>query len=86
MERGSAKRDRLARFYRVVRYLQSHPEGATPEAVAGEIGRILADREYAGCIRQGLSTIREKMGDRGCSLRVARMASEMIRGVRMRRE
>ena len=37
-ERGSAKRDRLARFYRVVRYLQSHPEGATPEAIAGFVG------------------------------------------------
>ena len=31
----SAKRDRLARFYRVLRYLAAHPEGATVDAVAG---------------------------------------------------
>ena len=37
-ERSSTKRDRLARFYRVVRYLQSHPDGATPEAIAGFVG------------------------------------------------
>ena len=37
-DRSSAKRDRLARFYRVVRYLQSHPDGATPEAIAGFVG------------------------------------------------
>lgn len=31
----TAKRDRLARFYRVLRYLAAHPEGATVDAVAG---------------------------------------------------
>jgi proteasome accessory factor B len=31
----SAKRDRLARFYKVLRYLGAHPEGATVDAVAG---------------------------------------------------
>ena len=31
----TAKRDRLARFYRVLRYMAAHPEGATVEAVAG---------------------------------------------------
>ena len=30
-----AKHDRLARFYRVLRYLAAHPEGATVDAVAG---------------------------------------------------
>jgi proteasome accessory factor B len=34
----AAKRDRLARFYRVVRYLAAHPEGATVEAVAEFVG------------------------------------------------
>jgi len=29
------KRDRLARFYRVLRYLAAHPEGATVDSVAG---------------------------------------------------
>src|SRR5512142_2860496 len=37
-ERSTAKRDRLARFYRVVRYLQSHPEGASPNAIAEFVG------------------------------------------------
>ncbi len=37
-ERSTAKRDRLARFYRVVRYLQSHPEGASPNAIADFVG------------------------------------------------
>jgi len=31
----AAKRDRLARFYRVLRYLAAHPEGATVDAIAG---------------------------------------------------
>jgi proteasome accessory factor B len=31
----TAKHDRLARFYRVLRYLAAHPEGATVDAVAG---------------------------------------------------
>jgi proteasome accessory factor B len=31
----TTKRDRLARFYRVLRYLAAHPEGATVDAIAG---------------------------------------------------
>jgi predicted DNA-binding transcriptional regulator YafY len=31
----SSKRDRLARFYKVLRFLAAHPEGATVDAVAG---------------------------------------------------
>ena len=31
----SAKHDRLARFYRVLRFLAAHPEGSTVDAVAG---------------------------------------------------
>jgi proteasome accessory factor B len=37
-DRASAKHDRLARFYRVLHYLQAHPEGATPDAIAGFVG------------------------------------------------
>jgi len=37
-DRSSAKRDRLARFYKVVRFLAAHPEGATPDAVASFVG------------------------------------------------
>jgi proteasome accessory factor B len=35
--RAFRKRDRLARFYRVVRYLDAHPEGVTP----ADLGRFL---------------------------------------------
>jgi predicted DNA-binding transcriptional regulator YafY len=31
----TAKHDRLARFYRVLRYLAAHPEGATVDSIAG---------------------------------------------------
>jgi predicted DNA-binding transcriptional regulator YafY len=34
----TGKHDRLARFYRVLRYLAAHPEGATVDAVAGFVG------------------------------------------------
>jgi predicted DNA-binding transcriptional regulator YafY len=37
-DRLSAKHDRLARFYRVIRYLAAHPEGATIDAIAGFVG------------------------------------------------
>jgi proteasome accessory factor B len=34
----TTKHDRLARFYRVLRFLAAHPEGATVDAVAGFVG------------------------------------------------
>ncbi len=37
-DRASGKHDRLARFYKVLHYLRAHPEGATPEAIAGFTG------------------------------------------------
>jgi len=37
-ERSTGKHDRLARFYRVLRYLAAHPEGATVDAVARFVG------------------------------------------------
>lgn len=37
-DRASAKRDRLARFYRVVRYLAAHPDGVRPDDVAAFVG------------------------------------------------
>ena len=47
--RAGAKRDRLARFYRVVRFLESRPEGATPEEIATFVGmsRRTAYRDLA---------------------------------------
>jgi lipid-A-disaccharide synthase len=56
-------------------------EQATAEAVADEILRIVDDVEYGRRIRDGLSRIRERMGEGGCSRRVACMASEMSRGI-----
>jgi len=35
---GGRKRDRLARFYKVVRYLDAHPEGSSPDEVARFLG------------------------------------------------
>jgi len=55
---------------------------ATPEVIAEEILRILDDRDYREKIQQGLSDVRIKMGEPGCSFRVAKMASEMSRGIR----
>jgi predicted DNA-binding transcriptional regulator YafY len=37
-DRLAAKHDRLARFYRVFRFLAAHPEGATVDAVAAFVG------------------------------------------------
>lgn len=54
-------------------------EKALPEAISAEILHILSDPDYEHAMRQGLSRIREKMGDGGCSKRVALIISEMIR-------
>jgi lipid-A-disaccharide synthase len=56
-------------------------EQATAESVAEEILRILDDVDYNRRIRQGLSRVGKRMGAPGCSERVARMASEMSRGI-----
>nr|WP_291315388.1 lipid-A-disaccharide synthase [Desulfuromonas sp.] len=52
---------------------------ATPEALAGEVEKILLDEEYNGEMRRGLAEIKDRMGEPGCSERVALMASEMSR-------
>jgi len=52
---------------------------ANPENLSAEILHILADAEYASTIRLGLALVQHNMGEGGCSLRVARMASEMSR-------
>jgi lipid-A-disaccharide synthase len=54
---------------------------ATPEAIGAEIIRILENESYSRTIRQGLAGIQEKMGEPGCSEKVARMASQMSRGL-----
>lgn len=53
-------------------------EAATPEAIAGEIERLLTDHGYARTVRERLGIIREKLGEGGGSENVARMALELI--------
>lgn len=53
-------------------------EQATPENLASEILRILADPGYGNRIRQGLIRVRELLGQPGCSLRVAGMLTMLI--------
>ncbi len=55
-------------------------EEATGERLAGEILRLLDDSDYNAQVRQGLAGVGSRMGEKGCSERVARMASEMSRG------
>jgi len=62
---------------RVVRELLQHE--ATPEAIAGEIGRILNDPVYADDMRSKLALVREKLGMGGCSGRVAAIVREMLK-------
>ncbi|MFO7984033.1 MAG: lipid-A-disaccharide synthase [Desulfuromonadales bacterium] len=54
---------------------------ANPQAVAAEILRLLEDEGYRRQVKEGLKLVRERIGDPGCSERVARMASEMSRGM-----
>lgn len=53
---------------------------ASPEALSGEILRILDDSAYAQSIRHALVSVRERIGPPGCSERVAAMVVEMSRG------
>jgi lipid-A-disaccharide synthase len=57
--------------------------GANPEEIAREVLSILDDPEYSGKIRRGLALVQDRMGEKGCSRRVATMASEMSRGLRI---
>ena len=54
---------------------------ASPEKLSAELLRLLRDGDYAARMREQLSRVREKMGEPGCSGRVALMASEMSRGI-----
>jgi len=51
---------------------------ATPEAITGEIERLLTDNDYARQVRERLGIIRERLGEGGGSENVARMALELI--------
>lgn len=54
---------------------------AEPSSIADEIVRILEEKDYNCRIREGLGKVRQRMGEPGCSARVARMAAEMSRGI-----
>lgn len=56
-------------------------EQAEAPALAAEILQILDDPDYRSRIRGGLERVQQKMGEPGCSARVAAMASEMSRGI-----
>jgi lipid-A-disaccharide synthase len=60
----------------IVREFIQH--AATPEAIAGEIGRILRDPDYAATIRRGLAGVREQLGERNGSLELARLAARLL--------
>ena len=51
---------------------------ATAENLAAEIVRILAEPDYARQLRQGLQKVRERLGEPGCSGRVAAMLAAMV--------
>jgi len=51
---------------------------ATPASLAAEIGRILDDPDYARQLRQGLHRVRERLGEPGCSARVAGMLLSLL--------
>ncbi|MEJ2491687.1 MAG: lipid-A-disaccharide synthase [Desulfuromonadales bacterium] len=53
-------------------------EAATTEALSEEILRMLADRDYAEEIRSGLLSVRARLGEPGCSDRVAEMVLDLV--------
>jgi lipid-A-disaccharide synthase len=56
---------------------------ATPENLSSEVLKLIGDIKYARKIRNELALVREKLGEPGCSARVARMLLDMVKiGVR----
>ena len=53
-------------------------DAASPEALAAEIERLLQDQAYRQNALTGLAAVRERLGARGCSRRVAEIAVEMV--------
>jgi lipid-A-disaccharide synthase len=63
----------------VVREFVQHE--ASAENLSEEVLRMVRDSKYSGEIRAKLALVRDRMGEPGCSSRVAAMASEMSRGI-----
>lgn len=55
-------------------------EQASPENLSAEMLRMIDDARYRDKMLLDLQDVQQKMGEPGCSGRVARMASEMSRG------
>ena len=53
-------------------------EQATPASLAEEIVRMLTDQNYARQVRLGLSKVRARLGEPGCSARVAGMLLSLL--------
>ena len=53
-------------------------EQATPASLAGEIVRMLTDQDYARQVRLGLSKVRARLGNPGCSGRVAELLLSLL--------
>ncbi len=53
-------------------------EMATPQALADEALHVLNDASYAEGMKEGLKTVQAKLGDPGCSTRVAKMLFNML--------
>jgi lipid-A-disaccharide synthase len=52
---------------------------ASPEALANEVMHVLNDAAYAETMRTGLQAVQAKLGDPGCSIKVAEMLFGMLR-------
>lgn len=53
-------------------------DAATPEALAAEALRLLEDTAYRAQVCSGLAEVREKLGESGCSGRVAKIMLDMV--------
>ncbi len=51
---------------------------ATPERLAAEALKLLHDANYAELVRQELTSVRDKLGQPGCSERVAKMLIQLV--------
>lgn len=65
----------VAGKYIVKEFLQGK---AKPKHIAAEIQRILKDSDYNNTMRQELSLIREKLGDKSGSVHIAQLAYDML--------
>ncbi|WP_317963381.1 lipid-A-disaccharide synthase [Methylocaldum szegediense] len=61
----------------VVREFIQHD--ATADNIAGEIARILRDRDYAEAMRQSLRRIRDDLGDANGPAKLAQLAADMLK-------